>query len=190
MSKAKEAVSGAIKSQREKKLSELRELEPDKRSLRAPHWPADVPMDVRRNIQFAARLSMYGEGWETIADVLGFKSQQDAVDAVVTQYPDEWEHEQNVAWRALLLTKLPKQSIQVLKSILDNVTDEKKRKKEGVEYKDAATLAIRAAESIRKMMSDVEDVSSGDKIKDDVEDETVQDTREWLNSLTEEIENG
>lgn len=158
---------------------DLRDLEPDEESLTLSHWKGGTSMEMRRKISFAARLRTIGEGWDSVASILEYKSGRTARDAIVRGHAEEWDREQELAHVAVQRRYLPKKSIQGLLTAIDIFTTRKYETIRNCSYGDAAKIAISAANAANSMLKTVEKVGAGDVVDDT--------TRENIMSLRKEL---
>lgn len=176
---------GSVREQLERgKLDALRDLEPESSALSASHWKVSTSTDMRRKISFAARIRTVGESWDTVARVLDYDSAETAKRAIVKGHPEEWEAEQPHAHKVIQRNYLPKRAIQGLLSCVNMFTEET-YKTRGIEYKDAASVAIRASNAATKMIKTVNTLSEeeGDKVFDEVTEKNIKGLQSILNEM-------
>jgi len=168
----------------EKKLAELRDLEPDEELLkRADIWSSGTSPDLRRNIAFAAILRTMGEDWGVIARVLGYGSGSEVRAAVIDGHAGEWDKVTTEAHSAVIRRKLPKDALQGLLKAIKVFTEEEygHGNLERVGYKDAGDLMVKASNAAARIMKEMQDSGAGEDAEDDVLDSNIS-------SITKELE--
>jgi len=172
----------------EKKVSELRDLEPDEDLLkRGDIWDSGTSLSLRRDIAFAAVLRTVGEDWGVIARVLGYDSGLEVRAAVIDGHAGEWDKVTTEAHSAVIRRKLPKEALQGLLKAIRVFTDEEygHGNLDRVGYKDAGDLMVKASNAAARIMKEMQDGGGGDDAEDDVLDNNISNITKELEKMKE-----